>query len=444
MINLNNNLIMIKLIISLLIFKIGNIFAHSINDLRHWEIASNDPDRIYLSFNGNTSNQMGVSWRTKKFDHTPIAEIALSLGSPDFDQKSKKYVAKTEEIDLSSFSDNTPRKVLYHSTTFTNLTPNTLYAYRVGNGKEFCSEWIQFKTASNKNDPFSFIYFGDAQNDILNKWSRTIRMAQKEHGEISFFLHAGDLVDKAHYDHEWAAWFKAGSFLHAQYPGIPVLGNHEYDFDNEFNLGEKIKSFLWRPQFNLPVEKSLPIELHETCYYVDYNNTRIIILNSNKLSKEQDEWLEKKLHESKNDWLIVSFHHPIFPPAGRNHYTKQQKEKWINLFNKYNVDLVLQGHDHSYVRGHIYKPNFEKNIQTVYVTSVSGPKQYPINKEKLLNYKINNYKTDFIGENGQFFQKITINKNHLNFECFLSDGCLYDRITINKDLNSGKKRIIEN
>ena len=188
MINLNNNSIMIKLIISLLIFKIGNIFAHSINDLRHWEIASNDPDRIYLSFNGNTSNQMGVSWRTKKFDHTPIAEIALSLGSPDFDQKSKKYVAKTEEIDLSSFSDNTPRKVLYHSPTFTNLTPNTLYAYRVGNGEEFCSEWIQFKTASNKNDPFSFIYFGDAQNDILNKWSRTIRMAQKEHGEISFFF----------------------------------------------------------------------------------------------------------------------------------------------------------------------------------------------------------------------------------------------------------------
>ena len=43
-----------------------------------------------------------------------------------------------------------------------------------------------------------------------------------------------------------------------------------------------------------------------------------------------------------------------------------------------------------------------------------------------------------------FFKKITINKNHLNFECFLSDGCLYDRITINKDLNSGKKRIIEN
>ena len=165
---------------------------------------------------------------------------------------------------------------------------------------------------------------------------------------------------------------------------------------------------MWRPQFNLPVEKSLPIELHETCYYVDYNNTRIIILNSNKLSKEQDEWLEK-LHESKNDWLIVSFHHPIFPPAGRNHYTKQQKEKWINLFNKYNVDLVLQGHDHSYVRGHIYKPNFEKYSNCL-CHICQRPKQYPINKEKLLNYKINNYKTDFIGENGQFFQKITINK----------------------------------
>ena len=148
-----------------------------------------------------------------------------------------------------------------------------------------------------------------------------------------------------------------------------------------------------------------------TAIYTELSNEKS---NLSYAVKKQDEWLEKKLHESKNDWLIVSFHHPIFPPAGRNHYTKQQKEKWINLFNKYNVDLVLQGHDHSYVRGHIYKPNFKKNIQTVYVTSVSGPKQYPINKEKLLNYKINNYKTDFIGENGQFFQKITINKNCIN------------------------------
>ena len=98
MINLNYNSIMIKLIISLLIFKIGDIFAHSINNLRHWEIASNDPDRIYLSFNGNTSNQMGVSWRTKKFDHTPIAEIALSLGSPDFDQKSKNMLLKQKRL----------------------------------------------------------------------------------------------------------------------------------------------------------------------------------------------------------------------------------------------------------------------------------------------------------------------------------------------------------
>ena len=32
----------------------------------------------------------------------------------------------------------------YHSVTFDNLEPNTLYAYRVGNGKIW-SEWIQFR-----------------------------------------------------------------------------------------------------------------------------------------------------------------------------------------------------------------------------------------------------------------------------------------------------------
>ena len=59
---------------------------------------------------------------------------------------------------------------------------------------------------------------------------------------------------------------------------IPAVGNHEF---SAVNGGSQRVSIQWRPQFTLPVEKSLDPELHETVYSVDYQDVRIIVLNSN-------------------------------------------------------------------------------------------------------------------------------------------------------------------
>ena len=76
--------------------------------------------------------------------------------------------------------------------------------YRVGDGAKHWSEWIQFRTAKSTYAPIQFVYFGDAQNDILDHWSRVIRMAYQRAPNASFAIHAGDLVNTAHRDHEWA------------------------------------------------------------------------------------------------------------------------------------------------------------------------------------------------------------------------------------------------
>ena len=43
----------------------------------------------------------------------------------------------------------------------------------------------------------------------------------------------------------------------------------------------------WKPQFTLPIEKELNEKLHETVYTIDYQDIRIIVLNSNTLLEEQ-------------------------------------------------------------------------------------------------------------------------------------------------------------
>ena len=72
------------------------------------------------------------------------------------------------------------------------------------------------------------------------------------------------------------------------------------------------------------------------------------------------------------------------------------------MFEKYGVDLVLNGHDHTYARGHVpiksSKFNNKGDFNTLYVTSVSGPKQYKIDLKGLKKYIDDGYHNDKIGE----------------------------------------------
>ena len=79
----------------------------------------------------------------------------------------------------------------YHNVTFKNLKPNSLYAYRVGDGKIW-SEYFHFKTASVEEKPFSFIYLGDAQNE-LKLIGQGFLERHLEKAKSCIFLHAGDL-----------------------------------------------------------------------------------------------------------------------------------------------------------------------------------------------------------------------------------------------------------
>ena len=198
--------------------------AHPDHKLRHWEQASPDPDRIILTWTGSTATSQSVTWRTDTSVKEASAEIALALPKARFDEGAKSYKARTEKLELVD-----PAKVVvhYHSVEFSDLKPDTLYAYRVGSGDRW-SEWIQFRTAKAEAAPFSFLYFGDAQNSILSFWSRIIRAAYKKAPHAAFSIHAGDLVNTAHKDREWAEWFKAGGWIHSSVPSIPVSGNHEY------------------------------------------------------------------------------------------------------------------------------------------------------------------------------------------------------------------------
>ncbi len=413
-----------------------------------WSKPSKHPDRIVLNFTEDPSTAISVTWRTSPQVTKGYAEVALATAAPKFWRNAITVEAETTTMD-ASMVETAEVVSNYHSVTFTGLIPDTLYAYRVGNG-EIWSEWVQFRTASATPKPFSFLYVGDAQNFILELWSRLIREGYRKVPDASFIIHAGDLVSEAHSEQQWHEWFTAGGWIHRMLPSIPLVGNHEYEpytAEEDYNDIEHL-SMQWRPQFTLPTNG--PDGLEETAYYLDYQDMRVVVLNTNEKQEIQAEWLSSVLEESTAKWNVVTFHHPLYSAsAGRDN--KELRDLWKPLFDKHKVDIVLQGHDHSYARGRAPADESQNLVDgmnardsltgTVYVVSVSGGKMYRLRPDAWES--LEGADRDRAAENTQLFQVIRIDGDRLSFEAYTATGELYDAFDLVKNKKGGSNHFID-
>ena len=77
---------------------------------------------------------------------------------------------------------------------------------------------------------------------------------------------------------------------------------------------------------------------------------RFFILESTYPVPEQIAWLEKELKASSSNWKIPVFHHPLYSSGDRHGSDILLRQVLEPLFVKYNVSVVLTGHDHFYER----------------------------------------------------------------------------------------------
>ena len=79
-------------------------------------------------------------------------------------------------------------------------------------------------------------------------------------------------------------------------------------------------------------------------------DVRFFALESSYLDPTQLQWLERELQNSREDWKIPYFHHPLYS-SGDRHGSDLSKRKVLEpLFLKYGVSVVFAGHDHVYER----------------------------------------------------------------------------------------------
>ncbi|WP_197524990.1 purple acid phosphatase family protein [Botrimarina hoheduenensis] len=387
------------------------------------------PDRLCLSWSSDPATTMDVCYRTDAGVTQTLCEWAIGrdlVGNAS--TGGIQDAARTQGINEPFVTNAGPCRM--HTVRLQGLTPKTRYAYRVGDGVNW-SPWNHFSTASDSAEPFEFLYFGDAQNAVRSLWARVRREAHNDAPRAAFALHAGDLINNANADGEWGEWHEAAGWLNATIPTVATPGNHEY----ALAIGRRKLSKHWRPSFSLPTNG--PEGLEETCYWFDYQGTRIVSLNTNERLKEQAAWLDNTLTElPPARWTIVTFHHPVYS-AAKDRDNPEVRALLKPLFDKHRIDMALQGHDHAYARSGLGGPEAAatvgthnvaqgvrgQNGRTVYVVSVSGPKMYPLTET---------WDASRVASGTQLYQTIRIERDQLRYRAYEASGELYDAFTLQK------------
>lgn len=381
---------------------------------------SAEPKRILLGLTEEPETSMALTFRFYEKVETAFVEYIINADDVKLHTRAETIVVEPTVV----YTDTTKTVAQYAcSVILEDLEPNTEYAYRVGD-QEDSSPWYVFKTAKEEDFNFKIVYLGDPQWGYKTYLPRIYEAAQKRVPDAAFWYVAGDLVDYPYEDWQWDAYFDGGREVFANYPHIMAVGNHAYLWAYRDHRDELPPT--WRPHVTQP--ENGPEGLKETCYYTDYRGVRFIVLNGNEKLKEQAEWLENVLKDNEQKWTVVGIHQGFYPCGWERDYP-EYRELFMPLFEKYGVNLVLQGHDHAYTRTYPLKQGeiVKKAKDGVsYVISVSGQKMYPIKSkfDHLYAYK---------GKEGlQYYQTIEFTKKRMIYKSYTATGECHDDFVIKK------------
>lgn len=261
---------------------------------------------------------------------------------------------------------------IHQFAALTDLSPATEYEYRIIGSDGNAGPWDSFRTAAADAQNFDFLYFGDAQNGLTEEAKLSAQAAYSAVPDAALAVHTGDQINNADDDEQWGQWFEAQGAAARTTPMLTALGNHELKGDP---LAKNFQNHFTNPTNG-------PAVLPESTYFVDYQGVRFITLTSNDLFLgQQAKFLDEALSSNPNQWSVVMFHQPIYN-ATTKRITTTNLRYFGDILEKHNVDLVLNGHDHAYARGHRFDNEVNgENTGPVYMVSSSGSKFYEAESE---------------------------------------------------------------
>jgi acid phosphatase type 7 len=377
--------------------------------------ATTTPDHVVLTWHDDPRSTQALQWRTSlDVDGGAVRyQVKPAAGQPRPD--AWNTVEAATQVLKNEILVNDPL-CHRHTVVLSGLEPDTTYVYEISNGSAWGAA-AEFATAPDTVRPFKFVYMGDAQNG-LDTWGNLVQDAHQKQPDAEFYIMAGDLVNRGNERNDWDSFFHNATGIFDRRQLVPCLGNHEYQGD----LGPWMYHELFRLPRNGP--DTIP---PERAYAFEYSNALFVILDSNLPAETQTAWLEEQLAGTDATWKFVAYHHPAYS-SGPRRDNVGVRNLWGALFDKYHVDLALQGHDHAYLR--TYPMHNQQRVEsaaegTIYIVSVSGTKFYEQGDYDYTEVGMTNLSTYQVLD-------IEIDGNKLTYKAYDIDGTVRDEFVIEK------------
>ncbi|GEK89576.1 Calcineurin-like phosphoesterase [Alkalibacterium putridalgicola] len=361
------------------------------------------PNRISVTFNGDTRTRMGFNWYTGNHYEDASVWISTSDDLQDpivFDAEGEavtsRYAERTEDGFFIFFDDElgyytdqdkkgpewtsgvavgylelTDETEYVYKALATDLEPDTTYYYQVGSESSGKSAVGKFTTSGETGDDFTFVQYTDTQNAYWNEHvhneaiygADTLEKAIDTADGPEFILHTGDVVETAEVEDEWVDIFSKSQRLWMQQPLAVAPGNHD---EHALHEGTPLQIDAFNAHFNVPVTNDA---IDGGSYYsFDYNGVHFVVANTNDnkvsadnpegqaLGEEQLNWIRtdiKRARDAGAEWVILSFHKPLYSRSYHSladNDVQKVRDEFMQTIDELDVDLALQGHDHVFSR----------------------------------------------------------------------------------------------
>ena len=192
---------------------------------------------------------------------------------------------------------------------------------------------------------FRFLVFGDSGTGSDEQKQVAARMAAEQN--VSLVVHTGDVVyDWGSYPHYQQKYFDIYRTQLLRVPFALCLGNHDVQED----LGRSCVTLNAFPRVTPPPPWG-------AYYSFDWGDVHFVCLESNFFGRVEAEpmyeWFDEDLARTKKTWKVVFFHHPPYDALrGEEINSRAARDRVVPLLDKHEVNLVLCGHHHGYVRMH--------------------------------------------------------------------------------------------
>ena len=415
-----------------------------------------------------TASDFEAGTGVQTVDATPTTTKALHYGAQ-----------KSGIIPATGLPASTKFTYVSHKAIAENLQPGTAYSWRVG----YDGHWsgiAQFRTQDTAQGEYSFVYMSDShiQDQEYVDYARWCAEAvAKTVPEARFCVFPGDFVDtgtSANSEWEWERWFEESMKpVIMKMPIVPTDGNHDdspnfnytyhFNTDNAFNQTATVKPQFEGITYSFVYGDVLFLVYSKQDYWrgqYDYSTQTAAYLTN-----DVGNWFREQVALHPNTKYRVGLvHKNVF--CGSGHCKDEEgptfRTTMLPIMKECEIDLLLQGHDHTYevigpvnpdtrtaitsaiadreaveVDSKVSISGYKGGTYTVdegtlyFIGATCGRKRYsPYNRDKLDSYKskhkMNNYFDLFTGMFAQpeapCFTKITVKSDCLLFNSYTADS----------------------